>query len=434
MEKKVAEVLPFKGLLYNCEKVDVKDVIAPPYDVITPDERERFYRKSPYNVVRLILGRSFLNDNEKNNWYIRAKRLLEEWMKNEILIRDREPSFYLYKQLFEKGGKVFERLALLARVRLSDLSEGKILPHERTLSAPKLDRLRLLKACRVNFSPIFGIVIDGKGEFYSLLRVAELHSPIFSFADDDGILHNLWKLRDAAVEVEVSRKMRDKAILIADGHHRYETALEFKKEMESSNPLHRGNEPYNFAMMALVSIKDPGLLILPTHRVVWKPMDINYEIFWNKINHHFQVVKGFSDVDTFLRRLDASPGSTFGIFTREGELALLLLKPRIDIEKELPNLSPALRTLGLSVLHHLIIDGVLGLHHEEIKEKLGYFKDALLAIEAVNRGEAEIAFLVKAPTIGEVREISESGETMPQKSTYFYPKLITGLVMNPLFD
>jgi len=430
----MAEVLSFRGLLYNLSKVDIEEVVAPPYDVISPEEQERLYNKHPYNVVRLILGKETPQDTPSDNRYTRARACLEEWLRKGVLVVDEQDRFYLYRQEFTALGRQWKRTALFARVRLVDFSQGVVLPHERTLSGPKEDRLKLLRECRVNFSPIFGLFPD-EGNVYSLLEGKPQGSPLCRFRDEAGVVHEFWPL-DPEASMGLEDAFRDVSILIADGHHRYETALQYMKERARANPCHTGEEPYNFTLMALVSMADPGLLILPTHRVLRGELPFSLLELDRRLEGYFERVGVFKSLESLLEALERAEPHTFGLHMPGRDFLLVSLKKGVDLDRELAHLPSPMRVLDVIILHELLVERVLGISQEEVRDKgrLGYYKDARKALVDIKKGEGSLAMFLRAPTVGEIWKVAQAGETMPQKSTYFYPKLITGLVMHPLFD
>ena len=431
----MAEVLSFRGLLYNASKVEIRDVVAPPYDVISPEEQERLYCKDPHNVVRLTLGKETPQDSPSDNRYTRARDYLRRWIEEGILVRDTRERFYLYRQGFIALGRRWRRMALFARVRLMDFSEGVILPHERTLSAPKEDRLKLLRECEINFSPIFGLFPDEESGIYTLLEEETRVPPLWSFEDEAGVIHEFWPL-DGHLVGELERAFENVPILIADGHHRYETALQYMKERARANPRHRGDEPYNFVMMALVSMEDPGLLVLPTHRVLRGDLPCPSHELEERLGGYFDLVERFRDLEALMAALEKAPSHSFGLYVPGGFYLLISLRKDIDLERELSHLPPPLRELDVILLHELLLGRVLGISQEEVRDRgrLGYYKDAGQAVAAVEGGEGTMAAFLRAPSVEEIWRVARAGETMPQKSTYFYPKLITGLVMYPLFE
>ena len=431
----MVEVLPFKALLYNKSKVAIEKVVAPPYDVISPQEQEILYNKNPYNVVRLILGKETPKDNHKDNRYTRARNYLHSWLSQGILKKDSHERFYIYRQASSTFLGGWERLTLFARVRLEEYSKEKILPHEKTLSAPKEDRLRLIRECETNFSPIFGLFPDLHTEVHSLFMESIQGPPLFRFTDDEGIEHSLWPLEEENKKRTITEAFRNRTILIADGHHRYETALQYKREKARLDPDFNPQKPYNFVLMGLVSMEDPGLVVFPIHRLVKGDLGMPLEDFLQKMGRYFEQRAVFQDLDGMLDALDKAPAHTFGLKHRGEPFYLIGLKREVDLDEALSSLPPVLRKLDVVILHSLMIEGILGITSQEVKEgRLEYYKDPRMALKDVEAGKGSLALFLKAPTVSEIERVAQAGETMPQKSTFFYPKLITGLVMYPLFQ
>jgi uncharacterized protein (DUF1015 family) len=430
----MAEVLPFKGLLYNTSKVKIEDVVAPPYDIISSEEQNKLYEKSPYNVVRLILGKRFASDDDEDNRYIRARVFLERWLQEEILVKDDEEKGYIYKQAFYALGRRWERTAFIFRVRLEDFSSGQIFPHEKTLSEPKEDRLRLLRECKTNFSPIFGLFPDDDERIQASYYRLTQHTPLFSFSDEEDVAHHLWALKAESL-LHVLDAFSDRFILIADGHHRYETALQYMKECTIADSHYTSSKPYNFVMMALVSMRDPGLLVLPIHRVLRGSFPFSERDFFDKMGDYFQVRASFSDLADLLETLGKADGCSLGIKFAQGPYVLFDLKDQVDLERLLGDYHPVLRTLDVIIIHTLILERILGVSPEEVRDssKLGYYKDPNEAVREIDEGKGSMAIFLRSSQIEDIKRVALAGETMPQKSTYFYPKLKTGLVMNPLF-
>jgi len=432
----MVEVLPFKGLLYNKNRVSIEKVVAPPYDVITPQEQERLYKKNPYNVVRLILGKEFPKDTQKNNKYTRARDYLHNWLSQGVLKKDSCERFYLYRQASSIFLGGWERTALFARVRLEESSKGAILPHEKTLSAPKEDRLRLMRECDTNFSPIFCLFPDSRMEVHRLLTESIQDSPLFRFTDDKGVEHSFWLLEGEDRNRAITEAFVHRSILIADGHHRYETALQYKRERALSHPNFNPQKPYNFVLMALVSMEDPGLLVFPIHRLVRGDLGISIGGFWRRMDRYFEQRAVFQNLDETLKALDKAPTHTFGLYPRGGPFYFMGLRREVDLDKTLSFLPPVLRKSDVVILHSLLIEGILGITFQEVRDKgrLEYYRDPRLALKDVDDGEGSLAVFLRAPTVSEIERVARAGETMPQKSTFFYPKLMTGLVMYPLFQ
>ncbi|HVN30176.1 MAG TPA: DUF1015 domain-containing protein [Candidatus Binataceae bacterium] len=413
---------PFRPLLYNTERVgDLSKVIAPPYDLIDAARQDELYARSPYNIVRLELAR-------EADRYAAAAATLAKWRADDIIRVAPRPAVYLYRQRFESGGRKLRRDGLVARVRLENFARGRILPHERTFPAAKADRLKLLGAIKTNVSSIFGLY-DGKHpELDALVANASTHAPIADVTDDLGIENQLRAIDSPGEIATVQRALESSLILIADGHHRYETALNFRE-------LHRGeNRAYDYTMMTLVGCAGPGLVILPTHRVV-KHLDAEaIASFANRAREVFEVEE-FSDRDRMRAELSHRGRGSIGVALRgTRKIRLLRLREHHALEAAAPELPAVVRDLDVSILHALIFDRIFGVKAEAIKAggNLEYTIDAAGALDAVTSGRADGAFLMNPPTIDDVQRVSDSGATMPEKSTYFFPKLITGLFMNPL--
>ncbi|RJX25779.1 MAG: DUF1015 domain-containing protein [Dethiobacter sp.] len=423
-------VLPVKGLRFNNEAgLDLSKLITPPYDVITDKLQNECYEKSPYNVIRLEYSKSLPGDNHRENKYTRAAAVFREWIKKGILIKDEKPAFYLYEQHFFYSNKKYIRKGLFCGVGLSPFEEGKIIPHEETLSNPKADRLELLRHCETNFSPIFGLFKD-KDNFLDIFTDSykEKQDPVITFEDDDGQLHKVWVITDHKFIEIVKDFFRDKKIYIADGHHRYETALQFyleKKELDKSK------EKYDHTLMALVNIYDEGLLAFPTHRIITQS-EINSSELLEKLAKYFfiQEFPGAKNREELLALLDKSlTGATkaklsFGLYTPERKLFILTLKEITEEKKLFP-------WLDTVVLQELVLSDIFGLGETERRKesRLVYLRDEWEAKLQVDQGQIRFAFFINRPPLEEIISLAEKGIRMPQKSTYFFPKFVTGLIM-----
>jgi uncharacterized protein (DUF1015 family) len=423
-------VLPVKGLRFNhAAGLDFSKIITPPYDVITSELQNDYYEKSPYNVIRLEYSKSLSGDNHHENKYTRAAAVFREWLKKGILIKEEKPAFYLYEQHFFYSKKKYIRKGFFCGVGLSPFEEGKIIPHEETMNNPKADRLELLRHCEANFSPIFGLfkdknkILDSYTDSYK-----EKQEPVITFEDDDGQLHKVWVITDHKFIEIIEDFFKDKNIYIADGHHRYETALQFyleKKELDQSK------EKYGHTLMALVNIYDEGLLAFPTHRIITQS-EINSSELLEKLAKHFFIkeLPGAKNREELLTFLDKSlTGATkaklsFGLYTPEQKLFILTLKEITEGEKPFPQLDTV-------VLQELILSGIFGLGETERRKesRLVYLRDEWEAKLQVDRGQVRFAFFVNKPPLEEIISLAEKGIRMPQKSTYFFPKLVTGLIM-----
>lgn len=426
----MTNVLPIKGLRFNKEAgLDFSKLITPPYDVITEELQNAFYEKSPYNVIRLECAKSFPGDNYFENKYTRSAAVFREWLAKGILLREEKPAFYLYEQHFTCNEKKYIRKGFFCGVALSPFEEGEVIPHEETMNSPKADRLELLRHCEANFSPIFGLFKDKNKVLDSFTDSYKgKQEPVISFTDDDGQLHKVWAVTDDNFIETIKDFFKDRNIYIADGHHRYETALQFyleKKELE------RSKERYGYALMALVNIYDEGLLVFPTHRIITKSEISSLELLNNLAKHFYiQRLPQVEKKDELLFLLDKYlRGATeeklsFGLYTPEQKLYILTLKELEENRKPFP-------WLDTVVLQELVLSDIFGLGEEERRKEafLIYLRDEWEAKRMVDRREVRFAFFVNKPPLEEIINLAERGIRMPQKSTYFFPKLVTGLIM-----
>lgn len=429
----MVDVVPFNGLLFNQAKTgSLERVTSPPYDVISSTQQEALYEKSPYNIVRLIFGKEFSGDDEKSNRYARAARLFRQWLDEGVLIRDEKPGFYIYSQEYEVHGKPVRRLGFFARIKLEDFSAGNICPHEFTLAKAKKDRALLLQACHANFSPIFGLFSDPEGTIDRNLEECANQEPI-AIINEDAVVHRFWRLQDAKTVSFLSESFKGKKVYIADGHHRYETALAFHKE--------RGSEVKDseHVMMFLTNLDSPSLIIHPIHRQIHCPFPFRREDFLSHLCNFFQIepLPNGTDADKIRAILEeeGKKGIVCAVYLREGPNRLLLLKLE-DTRHIIPYLdaddAPELQVLDVAQLHMLVIKPALKIDTRDPKNQfdITYTIHIEEGIKAVNTGGADLAFFMNATRIEQVRSLAEKGIRLPQKSTYFYPKLLSGLVIN----
>jgi uncharacterized protein (DUF1015 family) len=410
----MAEIIPFKGLLYDVSKVAIGDVLAPPYDIITPEWRELLYAKSPHNIVRIDFGKEEPGDNETENKYARAKRFLDVWIKDGVLIRSDKPSFYAYEITYTIHG-VRKRLpGFLCLVKLEELGRGSIYPHEYTSSNPKQDRLSLLKTCKTNTSPIFSLYKSPVNGISRILSRITLTEPYLQAADISGNLHRLWQI-DRTEEIEIIQKeLADKAVLIADGHHRYETSFEYQRQMSMQKGSPSDGKSYDYTLMFLANLTDEGITILPTHRLIKKiPKEIH-----RMIARYFEVETVPNDFD--IRTRLSGRKNVFGLF-RKQEKAWSILTYRGG---NLSEAHPDLRGIDVIILHEMIFKKIL------LDVEIGYEMDVAKALDRVNQGEYEAAFFLNPTRVEDIEKSAFSSMKMPPKSTYFYPKLLTGMVLN----
>jgi uncharacterized protein (DUF1015 family) len=420
---------PFRALMYDRKVAgDPARLVAPPYDLIGAARQHQLYERSPYNVVRLEFGR----DADR---YGAAEKTLTEWLAAHVLERSPHPAIYHYRQTFDLEGRLLHRTGFVARVRLEEFDRGRILPHERTFPAAKEDRLRLLTALQVNTSSIFGLYSGAHPELERLRERVAARAPLIDLVDDLGIRNELRPIEAADEIAVVQRELESPWILIADGHHRYETALNYRRARRHENASNEP-QPYDYTMMTLVACDDPGLVILPTHRVVKSLPADAIASFTQRAGEVFEIVE-IAHRDEFRKRLDDSGTGAIGV-TLKGSPNYWILRLRSDtaMKAAMPDAPPEVRRLDVSILHALVFDRIFGLGADEIRKggNIEYTIEIGGALGAVAQGHADGAFLMNPPTIQDVERVSDAGATMPEKSTYFHPKLLTGLVMNPLFD
>ena len=422
---------PFAGLLYDPERVGVlSNVVAPPYDLIDKARQEALYARSLYNVVRLELNR----DPDR---YASAARTLGDWHKDGVLKRATRPAIYLYSQFFELEGRLLRRDGFIVRIRLEEFSAGRILPHERTFPAAKQDRLELLTALNTNVSPVFGLYAGAHPALAGLTAELTAREPALEVTDDLGTRNQLRPIEDEAAIATIQGELESSRIFIADGHHRYETALEYRRRRRAAEHDPATAQPYDYTMMTLVACDDPGLVILPTYRVARRLDPETIASFDTRVAPLF-AVEEFSSPDA-MRAALAKAGQGAIAVALGGErvkLRLLRLKDPGAMADAMPAAPPAVQRLDVSVLHALVLERIFEITPEQIKAGgvIEYTIDALEALGNVGPGTASGAFLMNPPAIGDVEAVSDAGAVMPEKSTYFHPKLLTGLVLNPLDD
>ncbi len=433
----MADILPFRALRYDLNRVTTGQVVTQPYDKITPAMQDRYYAASPYNLVRIILGRSEPDDNTAHNVYTRAAAFGRDWRAQGILQQDAHPSIYAYSQTFTApSGSSFERRGFIALGRVEDYSAKIVFRHEQTLAKPKADRLDLLRATRAHYEQLF-LLYEDSGEVISLLTPGSGIAPTVEVNDEYGVAHRVWQISDSSVIASVQEKMRDKKLVIADGHHRYETALNFRNECReaavgSSNP----NAAHEFVMMTFVNMNDPGLLVLPTHRVVHSLESFSVDGFQDSCRDVFVV----EEIDPALDAIrtaeilrDRGRAGT-ALLAVTANRAFILQSPKPSVSRFLAGLSSRQQSLDVVQLHKVLLEGVLKLSEESIRnqQNLSYVREAAEALALVRgeisgKGAANIAFLMNPCRVQQVRDIAFAGEVMPQKSTDFYPKLLSGL-------
>ncbi|MEQ8784734.1 MAG: DUF1015 domain-containing protein [Pirellulaceae bacterium] len=431
----------FRGLRYDLGHVgSLSDVIAPPYDVIGPELQDQLYKQHPANVIRLILNRDEPGDDETSNRYTRAARFLKNWLSEGVLAAEPDGAVYVYHQVFSYAGQEFTRRGFMSRVRLERFGEGQIYPHEQTHSAAKEDRLKLTRACKANLSQIFGIYPDAENVAQNLLEDAVRGQAPLEATDHLGVVHRMWPLSDSRIINQLTSVMADKPMYVADGHHRYETACNYRDELAAAGPLDP-NHPANSVLMMQISMDDPGMIVLPTHRLFrGLPALTSFELI-EKLGDSFTTRvagEGADLADSIWRSIeDDDEQGTIGLFTPKDErwiVASITDLGRHRMSQVAADQSDDWRSLGVSILQRLIVETLLGATD---LPKPNYVHLVQEVIDNLDAGDGDagpypLAALVMPATLDHIRAISQHGERMPAKSTYFYPKLLSGLVINPL--
>lgn len=433
----MADIRAFRAYRYELGRVGaLSDVIAPPYDVIDAALQQQLYDRSPYNVIRLILNKEEPSDNEHNNRYTRSAAALRDWLRDDILVQDSARALYVYHQEFEVEGKRYLRRGFLARVRLEPFGTGRIYPHEETLSGPKADRLKLFQATAMNLSPVFGLYPDPNDEVMTRLDAAVGRALPLQATDHLGVVSKLWPVTDQQAVSAVTGLLGPKPVFIADGHHRYETGLRYLEERRAAGEVPDAEAAPNFMLMMLVSMSDPGLIVLPTHRLVSGLPDLTADRLAGLLGKHFQVERvgqGEQGARDTWEQIEADGSQEllgFGTVADGVWQTARFRAPEVMAERA-ANHSPAWRGLGVSILHVDVLDNLLstGLG---VKPQCRYVHLLREVTEDVAARRCQLAVLVPPATMGHVEQIAGNLEKMPPKSTYFYPKLLSGLVLNSL--
>ncbi len=440
----MARIYPFRAWRYNPSAVRLDDVVTQPYDKISPAMQQAYYQRSPYNLVRIILGLPELFDAERGeSVYTRAARDFSAWREQGVLVQEKDPCIFAYSQRFKVPGTeiVKERRGFIALGKLHDYADQVVFRHEQTLSKPKSDRLNLLKATHAHFGQIFMLYSDPAGSIEKILY--DGNGPAEAEVTDEyGVLHRIWKINDKESIRLLATAMADKKLIIADGHHRYETALNYSKEHapaaapkaeHSATELPQPAYPQAAVMMSFVNMDSDGIVVLPTHRVVHSLAGFDPAAF-AKAAEEFFTVEALPQADSsgYMDTLGKQTGTAFVAVTLAG--AFLLRSKTEPVAAALAHLPERQRQLDLSHLHSIILDKLLGLDAEKVREQtnLRYLRDAGEAVDQVRRGEADVSFLTNPVTMEQLREVAFAGDVMPQKSTDFFPKLLSGLTIYAL--
>ncbi len=446
----MALIAPFRGLRYNSDTVsNLEDVFTPPYDVIDAAGEAAFRAKHPYNMIRLDLGKKTSGAEEDAGRYGASRDLLAQWEREQVLIRDSKPTIYLYHvEYSHPSGQRLVRKGLVALVGLAEFSEGIVKPHEKTFRGVVTDRLRLLETCQTQFSQIFSLYPDPEGAVMRCLESACAGPPLYRAVDGDNGYHSLWAVDDPAALAEVRRRFTDKTLYIADGHHRYTTALQLREKAKVAHGALPVDSPFNFTMMYLCPMEDPGLSVLPTHRLARLPGGAPLDDIFARLAPAFTIaeIKGGSREalvsETMGRMADNAQGRVvFGLYRPKEDSAFLLTLKEGAMEATFGDRQPpVLRQLDVVVLSDLLLEHCLGLTHDRCADEnlVDYFSDLDEALdqavkEAVSSaGREPLLFLMNPTAVSQVQQVADAGLVMPHKSTYFYPKILTGLVMHKI--
>ncbi|MBU4376571.1 MAG: DUF1015 domain-containing protein [Candidatus Omnitrophica bacterium] len=428
----MAKISPFRGVLYNKEKIKhFETVISPPYDVISSSMRDELYKADQYNIVRIILGKELTTDNKSYNKYTRAANFIDQWLEIGALKKDKSPAIYVCEQKYLHKGKPKSRIGFISLMRIEDPKTSLVLPHEYTFSKPKEDRLNLIRAVKANTEPIFCIFEDDANVVTNTLRAyCKKHAPIIT-VQFEGIENRVWTLAQSAIIKKIEHRLDKKQVFIADGHHRYEVSLAFRDEMRRKLGPKRAKEFENI-MVYFSSLTDDNLTIFSTYRVVKSLGNIKWREAESKLKRYFYIENVNTKDEMFNALETAGSDYAFGVFFKDGRFRVLKLKDESMLNEVIKERkSREWRRLNVTVLHFLVFAHIF--HIEKFSsndENITYTRDEDYAIQQVAKGECEIAFFQLPTKMSEVRDIAKKGDRMPHKSTYFYPKPLSGLVMN----
>lgn len=435
----MARILPFQGIHYNPDKIEsFSDVTTPPYDVISEAKQNEYHARHPNNIIRLILGKTTESDSSENNPHTRAAGFYREWLSKGILKKSETPALYLTAVDFPLGSQTVRRYGLIAKVRLEPFEKKIILPHEKTFSKVKSERLGLMKHCHANFSPIFSLYMDSENILNRLISASTDVPGEMDFTDDSGHRHLLWRFADPDLHQWVEKAFEGKTLFIADGHHRYETALNYRNWLNETKPGLSETHPSNFIMMSLVSMSDPGLVILPAHRIISGIQPDTMENFLGKAGNFFEISNisnGSGGASSLMAQLNSNVEShQLGVVLKHPRgIYLFSLKPGVmdNLFSEEP---AALRHLDVTILTRLILMELIGFDQQSLdnEKSITYSSKDMEAIDAVRSGNCDMSFILRPTRIEQVQKVAEEGLIMPRKSTYFFPKVLTGQVLRDL--
>jgi uncharacterized protein (DUF1015 family) len=434
----MAQVYPFRAFRYNPAHAPFEQVLTQPYDKISPAMQEKYYAANPHNLITVEKGRTYPTDAPQDNVYTRAASAIQEWIRKQVVAQDPAPSFYAYTQEYTVPGTLERqtRRGFIGAGQLEEYSAGVVYRHEHTLSGPKADRLELLRHARISTGQLFLIYSDAQKRVDAVLSEAESAAgPATEMTDEYGVIHRLWVIAEPDRVKAIQDAMADQKLVIADGHHRYETALNYRNERRAAAGKIIPDAPYERAMMTFINTQGPGLTILPTHRVVAKLREFRWPDLRRYLEPWF-AAENFSSREEFLRRLTAARARrAIGVYPmgpkENPAFYVLTLREGVDLSRLLPNVSPLQRELDVVLLHDGILEPGLGITPQSVaaEANLTYEREAAAALDGVTGGAAQIAFLLNPCDVEQVIRIATAGEVMPQKSTDFFPKLMSGIAM-----
>lgn len=426
----MAEIKAFKGMRYSENAGNIKELCCPPYDIISDSQREEYLKQNQYNIIRLELPKG-------EEPYKNASEILKMWQEKGVLVKEDKPAIYIYEEEFTAYGQKKSIKGIIARVKLEEFSKGIILPHEFTLSKAKEDRFNLMKATNCNFSQIYALYMDESHTTLNTIDEKSQDKAKLEFTDDDGVTHRLWIVTDKDVIAKLIDDFKDRKLYIADGHHRYETALNYRNYCREKG-ISKAGDAQDYQMIYLVDMEHPGLVVFPTHRLVrdLKNFDKNKIISQCKEYFYTEEKTDVKNMEKDLELLYSQGKKAFGFYCGGNSWVQLTLKSFEPLNELIPNVSKASRELDVTVLHTLILEKIFGIDKENMANQINltYTKYFDEAIDGVNNGDFQCAFILNPTRVSEIRDVALEGEKMPQKSTYFYPKMITGMVMNELCD
>ncbi|MBF0551177.1 MAG: DUF1015 domain-containing protein [Deltaproteobacteria bacterium] len=440
-------IAPLRGSLYNQSLIpNLADVVTPPYDVIPAAKQVIYHDRHPHNVIRLILGQALPEDNESNNRYTRSAGWFKEWQASQVLVRDEKPAIYLYELVYNvPNGARLTRRGFISLLKLEEFGKGSVYPHERTFSKTKSERFRFSSICHANFSPGFVVYSDPAMEIQNHLDQGKGHRPVCSFVDEDKLEHRLWAVTDPEVLTWVCRQMRPKDVFIADGHHRYETSIAYRDMMRQRYPEAGDRAPFNYRLMYFCNMSQEGVTILPAHRMIHRVPDFDREGFLRQAQDFFEIEAltyqtgdRAATLDKFKQVLSekGQSSNTIGFYANQDNTFYLLTLRHgaLDRAPWVKDVPKVLRAMDTVVLTDLIFTGLLGFtaKDQDDEHKILYSSITEEALEKVYQGEHDLAFILNPTKIEQVEAVARAHLVMPRKSTYFYPKVYSGLVFNPI--